>query len=216
MRVSAPRESHHREGNEKFTIDTIIAEEEQILEMVDDPTTARASTCAARTSTTCRPSATRHPQHRGIPTWCSRCRHRRVRARRTHSTPYRGRAQGGRKRCWYSHRPVRRSTRRCPKAPATVVWPSTRRSLIKDHRLDISPSTVLVVDEASMLGTPELKKLLACAVPAGENGACWRRLRLSPVKARGMFSTLRRLPLEPAPRRGVGWPTAKNATPHWH
>ena len=36
MRVSAPREAHHREGNEKFTIDAIIAEEERVLEMVDE------------------------------------------------------------------------------------------------------------------------------------------------------------------------------------
>ena len=36
MRISAPREAHHREGNEKFTIDAIIAEEEQIFDMVDE------------------------------------------------------------------------------------------------------------------------------------------------------------------------------------
>ena len=36
IRISAPREAHHREGNEKFTIDAIIAEEERIFEMVDE------------------------------------------------------------------------------------------------------------------------------------------------------------------------------------
>ena len=35
MRVSAPREAHHREGHEMFTVDAVIAEEERIFDMVD-------------------------------------------------------------------------------------------------------------------------------------------------------------------------------------
>jgi hypothetical protein len=36
VRISAPREARHRDGNEKFTIDAIIAEEEHVLETVDE------------------------------------------------------------------------------------------------------------------------------------------------------------------------------------
>ena len=35
VRVSAPRDAHHREGHEMFTVDAVIAEEERIFEMVD-------------------------------------------------------------------------------------------------------------------------------------------------------------------------------------
>jgi conjugative relaxase-like TrwC/TraI family protein len=36
IRVSAPREAHHREGHERFTVDAVIVEEEAILAMVDE------------------------------------------------------------------------------------------------------------------------------------------------------------------------------------
>ena len=36
VRISAPREAHHREGHEKFTLEAIIAEEEHILDMADE------------------------------------------------------------------------------------------------------------------------------------------------------------------------------------
>ena len=35
MRVSAPREAHHREGHEMFTVDAVIAEEERVFARVD-------------------------------------------------------------------------------------------------------------------------------------------------------------------------------------
>ena len=35
IRVSAPRQAHHREGHEMFTVDAVIAEEERIFDMVD-------------------------------------------------------------------------------------------------------------------------------------------------------------------------------------
>ena len=44
--------------------------------------------------------------------------------------------------------------------------------LIEDDQLRIDRRTVIVVDEASMVGTPELKKLLSCAVDrARQDGA---------------------------------------------
>ena len=36
VRVSAPRDAHHREGHELFTVDAVMAEEERIFAMVDD------------------------------------------------------------------------------------------------------------------------------------------------------------------------------------
>ncbi|HXO53770.1 MAG TPA: MobF family relaxase, partial [Mycobacterium sp.] len=36
LRISAPRQTHHRECHEKFTIDAVIAEEQRVFDMVDD------------------------------------------------------------------------------------------------------------------------------------------------------------------------------------
>ena len=35
LRVTAPREAHHREGHELFTVDAVIAEEQRIFDMID-------------------------------------------------------------------------------------------------------------------------------------------------------------------------------------
>ena len=51
VRVSAPREAHHREGHELFTVDAVIAEEAAHLRAWSTrPTTARGWMCAPRTS----------------------------------------------------------------------------------------------------------------------------------------------------------------------
>ena len=64
--------------------------------------------------------------------------------------------------------------------------------LIENNILDFTRSTLVIVDEASMVGTPELKKLLACAV-AGRAKVVLvgDAYQLAPVKARGgMFEQL--------------------------
>jgi len=37
MRISAPRQAHNREGNERYTIDLVVAEEKAIFDMIDRP-----------------------------------------------------------------------------------------------------------------------------------------------------------------------------------
>ena len=65
-------------------------------------------------------------------------------------------------------------------------------NLIADNRLDVTRSTVVVVDEASMVGTPDLKKLLACATAGrAKMVLVGDAYQLSPVRARGgMFEQL--------------------------
>ena len=64
--------------------------------------------------------------------------------------------------------------------------------MIEDDQLRIDRSTVIVIDEASMVGTPELKKLLSCAVDGrAKMVLVGDAYQLSPVKARGgMFEQL--------------------------
>ena len=64
--------------------------------------------------------------------------------------------------------------------------------LIQYNALAVDRSTVVVVDEASMLGTRELKKLLSCAsLGRAKMVLVGDAYQLSPVKARGgMFEQL--------------------------
>jgi conjugative relaxase-like TrwC/TraI family protein len=67
LRISAPRQSHHREGHEKFTIDAVIAEEERVFAMVDGAD--NRTRLDVRTVELGRPvgrSGARDPQHRGV------------------------------------------------------------------------------------------------------------------------------------------------------
>ena len=65
-------------------------------------------------------------------------------------------------------------------------------ALIENDELAVDWRTVVVVDEASMVGTPELKKLLSCAaVGRSKMVLVGDAYQLSPVKARGgMFESL--------------------------
>jgi ATP-dependent exoDNAse (exonuclease V) alpha subunit len=64
--------------------------------------------------------------------------------------------------------------------------------LIESDELDVDARTVIVVDEASMVGTPDLTKLLSCATVArAKTVLVGDPYQLSPVKARGgMFENL--------------------------
>ena len=64
--------------------------------------------------------------------------------------------------------------------------------LIQDNKLRVDSATVVIVDEASMLGTPDLSKLLACAtVGRAKMVLVGDAYQLAPVKARGgMFEQL--------------------------
>jgi ATP-dependent exoDNAse (exonuclease V) alpha subunit len=64
--------------------------------------------------------------------------------------------------------------------------------MIERHELDIDRATVLVVDEASMVGTADLRKLLACAIEGrAKIVLVGDAYQISPVKARGgMFEQL--------------------------
>ena len=103
VRISAPREAHHREGSEKFTLEAIIAEEEHILEMVDEAD--NRARLDVRTEDLGDLSADQHApsttsRYRRF--WYSRCRRPPVRARPTRSKrcapPHTARA----KRSWCS------------------------------------------------------------------------------------------------------------------
>lgn len=194
VRVSAAREAHHREGHELFTVDAVMAEEERIFAMVDDQD--------ARTRLDVRPADLGDlspDQARAI-------------ANIAHSPylvqPLQAPAGAGKT---HSLKALRGAAHRAHKevlvlAPTGKAVDEAMRDgagdrgltvdkalkLIENDQLDVGRRTVIVVDEASMLGTPELKKLLACAVVGrAKMVLVGDAYQLSPVKARGgMFENL--------------------------
>ena len=208
LRVSAPREAHHREGNEKFTIDAIIAEEERILEMVDDSDNRARLDVRSQDFDDLSADQQRAIRNIAVSPYLVQPLQAPAGAGKTHSLKaLRAAAHRARKEVL-----VLAPTGKAVDEAMTEgagdrgLTVAKALNLIEDDRLNISPSTVVVVDEASMLGTPELKKLLACAVAgAGENGAGRRRLSALPRQGprRHVRAALRRPAVEPTPRRGV-------------
>lgn len=194
VRVSATRGAHHREGHELFTVDAVIVEEERILRLVD------ATDNRARLDV-------RSQDLKGLSTDQARAV-----ANIAHSPylvqPLQAPAGAGKT---HSLQALRAAAHRAHKevlvlAPTGKAVDEAMRDgagdrgltvakalkLLEDDQLDINVRTVIVVDEASMLGTPELRRLLetttavqAKLVLVGD------AYQLAPVKARGgMFEQL--------------------------
>lgn len=194
VRISAPREAHHREGHEKYTVDAIMLEESRILDMVD--TSDNRSRLDVRATDLGDLSA---DQERAI---------RNIAVSPFLVQPLQAPAGAGKT---HSLKALRAAAHRANKE-VLVLAPTgkavdeamqeeagdrgltvaTALKLIEDNNLAIDRRTVVVVDEASMVGTPELKKLLSAAVAGrAKMVLVGDPYQMAPVKARGgMFEHL--------------------------
>ena len=194
VRVSAPRDAHHREGHEMFTVDAIIAEETRIFEMVD--ATGTRARLDVRTADLADLSA---DQARAIAN---------IAASPFLVQPLQAPAGAGKT---HTLQALRAAAHRANKdvlllAPTGKAVDEAMRdqagdrgvtvakalTLIDDGRLNLDRRTVMVVDEASMVSTPELRRLLEVGTVARTKivlvGDAYQ---LAPVKARGgMFEHL--------------------------
>jgi ATP-dependent exoDNAse (exonuclease V) alpha subunit len=192
--ISAPRAAHEREGHERFTLTAIIAEEERILDMVDardnralldvraedvrglSAGQARAVRAIAASPFLVQPLAA--PAGAG----------------KTHSlTALRAAANRARKQVLVLA-PTGKAVDEALNGGAGDHGLTVAKAmhLIAEDRLRLDRSTVVVVDEASMLGTPELGALLAAAIRGRTKMVLVGDAhQLAPVKARGgMFEHL--------------------------
>jgi ATP-dependent exoDNAse (exonuclease V) alpha subunit len=168
VRISAPRQAHHREGHEMFTVDAVIAEETRIFDLIDAiDTRARLD---VRTEDLADLSA---DQARAIGN---------IATSPYLVQPLQAPAGAGKTHCL---RALRAAAQRANKQ-VLVVAPTGRAvdeamrggagdrgltvakilQLLYDDQLRLNERTVLVIDETSMVGNPELRRLLEATTPA--------------------------------------------------
>jgi conjugative relaxase-like TrwC/TraI family protein len=194
IRISAPREPHHREGNERFTIDAILAEEEQVLQMVDESDNRARLDLRSHDVDDLSADQQRAIHNIAISPYLVQPLQAPAGAGKTHSLKaLRAAAHRARKEVLVLA-PTGKAVDEAMAEGAgdRGLTVAKALNLIADNRLDITRSTVVVVDEASMVGTPELKKLLACATAGrAKTVLVGDAYQLSPVRARGgMFEQL--------------------------
>jgi hypothetical protein len=194
VRVSAPREAYHREGHELFTLDAVIAEEQRIFDLIDAvDNRARLDMRAADLDGLSADQA---------------CAIVNIAASPYLVQPLQAPAGAGKA---HSLQALRAGAHRANKE-VLVVAPTGKAvdeamrggagdrgltvakalTLIDDDRLNLDRRTVLVVDEASMVATPELRRVLEASTAAqAKMVLVGDAYQLAPVKARGgMFEQL--------------------------
>jgi conjugative relaxase-like TrwC/TraI family protein len=194
VRVSAPRQTHEREGHEKYTINLVMAEEERIFVMVDERDNRARLTVRDHDLGDLSADQQRAIRNIAISPFLIQPLQAPAGAGKTHSL-----------------KALRAATHRADKE-VLVLAPTGKAvdaalqedagdrgltvakalQLIEGDRLHVDRRTLIVVDEASMLGTPELKKLLSCAVVGKSKMVLvGDAYQLAPVRARGgMFEQL--------------------------
>jgi ATP-dependent exoDNAse (exonuclease V) alpha subunit len=207
VRITAPRGAHEREGHEKFTLTEIMKEEEQILDLVDahDNTSrldVRSTDLDALSADQARAVAAIGSAPWLVAPLCAPAG-----AGKTHSL-----------------RALRTAAARAGK-DVLVLAPTGKAvdealhddagdrgytiakalHLMQQGDLTLDRHCVIVVDEASMVATPDLKTLLTETTKARvKTVLVGDPYQLSPVKARGgMFEQLSDELLDPTTLRGL-------------
>ena len=194
VRISAPRGAHQREGHEKFTLDSIIAEEEQILDLVDERQNGSRLDVRAADLEALSADQARAVTAIATSPWLVQPLCAPAGAGKTHSL-----------------RALRTAAARAGKQ--VLVWAPTGKAvdealhddagdrgytiakalhLMARGDLTLDRRCVIVVDEASMVATPDLKTLLTETTRARvKTVLVGDPFQLAPVKARGgMFEQL--------------------------
>ena len=194
VRVSGPRQAHHREGHVTYTVAAVIAEEERILGMLD--ATEGGSQLAAQTRG---PGRVVGGQARAVAA---------IAASTYLVQPLQAPAGAGKT---HSLQALRAGAHRAGK-DVVVVAPTGKAvdeamrggagdrgltvakalHLLEAERLAFTRASVVIVDEASMLATPDLGRLLAHATSGrAKMVLVGDPYQLAPVRARGgMFEQL--------------------------
>jgi len=194
IRVSEPRQAHQREGHVRYTVDAIIAEEERVFGMVDARDNRARIDLRGEDVADLSADQARAIAHIAHSPWLVQPLQAPAGAGKTHSLKaLRAGANRGAKEVLVLA-PTGKAVDEAMQGEAGDRGLTVTKALgkIGDGTLDITGRTVIVVDEASMVGTPDLKKLLAAATSArAKMVLVGDPYQLAPVNKRGgMFEHL--------------------------
>jgi conjugative relaxase-like TrwC/TraI family protein len=194
VRISAARAAHHREGHEMFTVDAVIAEEARIFDMIDAVDNGARLDVRAEDLEGLSADQARAIVNIAASPYLVQPLQAPAGAGKTHSLcALRAGAHRANKEVLIlapTGKAVDEAMRGGAGDRGLTVAKALR--LIEDDQLDIDRRTVLVVDEASMVATPELRRLLEASTAAhAKMVLVGDAYQLGPVKARGgMFEQL--------------------------
>jgi conjugative relaxase-like TrwC/TraI family protein len=194
VRVSGSREAHHREGHEMFTVDAVIAEETRVFDLVDEADArARLDTRSADLDDLSADQARAITAIAASP-YLVQPLQAPAGAGKTHSLAALRAAAHRANKDVLVLAPTGKAVDEAMRGGAgdrglTVAKALT---LIEDNQLQVDRRTVILVDEAAMVGTPQLRRLLETTTSAhAKIVLVGDAYQLSPVKARGgMFEHL--------------------------
>ena len=195
LRLTAPRAAHQREGHERFTLDRILAEEAAVLDLVDARDDRALLWVKDEDTAALSPDQKRAVHNIGRCPWLVQ--------------PLSAPAGVGKTT---SMRALVHAAHRRSGARVLVLAPTGKAidvavregagdegltiakavQLLRDNKLELSPHTLVIVDEAAMVGTDDLRQLLAATTAASTKTVLvGDQHQLAPVKARGgMFAQL--------------------------
>ena len=195
VRLTAPRAAHQREGHERFTLDAILAEEAAVLDLVDARNDRAMLWITDDDTAALSPDQKRAVENIGRSPWLIQ--------------PLSAPAGAGKTT---SMRALRTAAHRRFDGSVLVLAPTGKAvdvavregagdhgytiakalQLLRDNQLELGPHTLVVVDEAAMVGTGDLLQLLTATTQAGAKTVLvGDQHQLAPVKARGgMFAQL--------------------------
>ena len=194
MRVTEPRQAHHREGHERYTIDRVLAEEITTLDMLDRRDERAVIPAPLIDTTSLSADQAKAVTNMATSPWLIQPLQAPAGAGKTHSLKALRDA---------AHRVGKHIIVVTPTGKAVDVamrknagddGHTVDRALLKlrNNTLPLDSRTVVIVDEAGMLGTPKMRELLDATTGAGAKTLLvGDPHQLAPVKARGgMFEQI--------------------------
>jgi hypothetical protein len=195
LRLTAPRSAHQREGHERFTLDRILAEETAVLDLVDACDDRALLWVKDEDTADLSPDQKRAVENIGRSPWLIQ--------------PLSAPAGAGKTT---SMRALVKAAHRRRGATVLVLAPTGKAVdvavregagdegltvakallLLRNNQLELRSQTMVIVDEAAMVGTDDLRQLLSATTSASAKTVLVGDAhQLAPVKARGgMFAQL--------------------------
>lgn len=195
VRLTGVRAAHQREGHERYTLDQILAEERAVLDLADAQEPRSMLWVKDEDTRGLSEDQKRAVDNIGASPWL---------VQPLSAPAGAGKTTSMRALVNASHRKFDGTTiviAPTGKAVDVAVWEGAgdrgytvakALQLIKTNALEFSPATLVIVDEAGMVGTDDLRQLLTATTSAGAKTVLvGDEHQLAPVKARGgMFAQL--------------------------